>query len=36
MILQALNGVVLLFIGPLKMGRNTAVEGEAKEEAAES
>merc|ERR1711953_747564 len=27
MILQALNGVVLLFIGPLKMGRNTAVEG---------
>ena len=23
---QALNGVVLLFLGPLKMGRNTAEE----------
>ena len=28
---QALNGVVLLFLGPLKMGRNTAEEDEAKE-----
>ena len=28
---QALNGVVLLFLGPLKMGKNTAEEDEAKE-----
>ena len=28
---QALNGVVLLFLGPLKMGRNTAEEDEVKE-----
>ena len=28
---QALTGVVLLFLGPLKMGRNTAEEDEAKE-----
>merc|ERR1719188_1597409 len=31
MILQVINGAVLLFLGPLKFGRNTAEEDEVKE-----